>query len=346
MRLVTRPRARRRPHRSVLALATSAVLLAGCGGTPGDAAATVNGRTVTESELELMVRSQVEDPQGPVAGLEGDQRNTQIAEVQRQVLTQLIRLELVSQVAEERGITVSEEEVEERWQREIAFQGDEETLRELIASLGLTEEQAREQLAAQVQQDKLRESVAESVEVTDEELRELYESRSDQNEQAEVSHILVADEAEANAIIDLLEQGEPFEELATARSLDEGSAVQGGNLGVRPRGSYVEPFDEAVWNAEEGEIVGPVETQFGYHVIRVEEFRTNTFDDLEESLRDELRSQRADDAFRELVSDLFADADVSVDSRFGEWDPATGQVVVADRLAPRSDPQVTEPVAP
>lgn len=331
-------------RRAAVAVAVGGALLAGCAGPPGGAAATVNGTTISEADFERSVRAQSESEQSPIAGLEGEERVTQLAELQRQVLTQLIRVELLRDVAADRGIEVTEADIQDRWEQEIALQGgDEQALLDLIASLGLTEEQAREQLGVQVLQEKLRESMGGDVEVSDEQVRQLFEERASQFERADVSHILVQDEAEANAIIDLLEQGQSFEELAETRSIDEGSAVQGGNLGVRPRGTYVEPFEEAVWTAEEGDIIGPVETQFGYHVIRVNEFVTQTFEDVEQSLRDELVSQQADAAFQELIRSLFDEAEVSVDSRFGQWDPATGQVVVMNALAPRSDPLPTQP---
>lgn len=332
-----------RLRRVGIAVLAACALLAGCAGPAAEAAATVNGTVIPEAELERTVRVQMESERSPVAGLEGEQRVDQLGELQRQILTQLIRVELLRSVAEERGVEVTPEDIQDRWEQEITFQGDEQALLDLIASIGLTEEEAREQLGIQVLQDKLRESVAEDVEVPDEEVRALFDQRAGDFERADVSHILVEDEAEAQAIIDLLEQGQSFEELATARSLDEGSAALGGNLGVQPRGAYVAPFDEAVWEAEVGEIIGPVETQFGYHVIRVNEFVTRTFEDVEESLRDELAGQKAEQAFNELITGLFTGAEVTVDSRFGRWDPATGQVVVSNRIAPRPEPLPTGP---
>lgn len=343
LRPAPRMRPPRRLRRASIALLAGAALLAGCAGPPGDAAATVDGAAIPESELERTVRTQMEAERSPVAGLEGEDRVAQLAELQRQVLTQLIRVELLRAVAEERGVEVTPQDIQDRWEQEITFQGDEQALLDLIESLGLTEEEAREQLAVQVLQDKLRESLVDDVVVDDEQVRALFEERADQFERADVSHILVEDEAEAQAIIDLLEQGQSFEELATTRSLDEGSAATGGNLGVQPRGAYVGPFDEAVWAAGEGEIVGPVETQFGYHVIRVNEFVTRTFEDVEASLRDELADQQVEQAFTELITELFTGADVTVDARFGRWDPETGQVVLTDRIAPRVDPLPTGP---
>lgn len=316
-------------------MALGATLLAACAGPPAGSAAVVNGDAIELSQLEAQVRAQVDAPDSPFAGLPGDQRTGQIAELQRQILTRLVRVELLSQVAEERGITVSEQEIEDRWQQEIAFQGDEQALLDLLVTLGLTEEQARQQLAVQVAQEKLQEAVAAEVEVDEQQVRAMFEERAAQGqyERADVSHILVETEEEAQAILELLAQGEGFEDLARERSTDPGSAEQGGNLGQQPRGTFVEEFEAAVWEATPGEIIGPVQTQFGFHIIRVNEFIRSSFEDVRESLADELRQQQVEASFGELISGLFASAEVTVDARFGAWDPATGEIVDADPLA-------------
>ncbi|MFN8531690.1 MAG: peptidylprolyl isomerase [Anaerolineae bacterium] len=82
-------------------------------------------------------------------------------------------------------------------------------------------------------------------------------------------HILVATEAEAQDIIDSLNAGESFAELAASVSTDTGSGARGGELGWAAAGAYVTEFADAVRTAEVGAIVGPVQTSFGYHVIQV-----------------------------------------------------------------------------
>ncbi len=82
-------------------------------------------------------------------------------------------------------------------------------------------------------------------------------------------HILLEQEEDANTAIDLLEQGNDFAELAQLYSIDTGSGIQGGELGEFGLGMMVPEFEEAAFGAEVGEIIGPVQTQFGYHVIEV-----------------------------------------------------------------------------
>ena len=86
---------------------------------------------------------------------------------------------------------------------------------------------------------------------------------------ADVRHILVDEEDKALAAITALGDGESFAALARAISTDPGSAARGGELGEAYVGNYVAEFRRAIENAEIGDIVGPVESEFGYHVLQV-----------------------------------------------------------------------------
>ncbi|MCA0452798.1 MAG: peptidylprolyl isomerase [Chloroflexi bacterium] len=82
-------------------------------------------------------------------------------------------------------------------------------------------------------------------------------------------HILVATEEEAQDVINAINAGESFADLAKSVSTDTGSGASGGELGWSPATNYVKEFQEAVKTAEIDAIVGPVKTQFGYHIIQV-----------------------------------------------------------------------------
>ncbi len=85
----------------------------------------------------------------------------------------------------------------------------------------------------------------------------------------EAQHILVETLDEANAVLDRLEAGEAFEDLAKELSKDPGSGANGGSLGEFGRGVMVAPFEAAAFALEEGAVSEPVETQFGFHVIKL-----------------------------------------------------------------------------
>jgi parvulin-like peptidyl-prolyl isomerase len=84
-----------------------------------------------------------------------------------------------------------------------------------------------------------------------------------------VRHILVATQEEAQSVVNALNAGESFADLAAAVSTDTSNSVNGGELGWAPATQYVAPFAEAVENAEIGAVVGPVQTEFGWHVLQV-----------------------------------------------------------------------------
>lgn len=83
------------------------------------------------------------------------------------------------------------------------------------------------------------------------------------------SHILLKKESEAIAILERLNNGEGFANLAKELSIDRGSAKRGGDLGLFGRGMMVKTFEEAAFKLEKGELTQkPVKTEFGYHIIK------------------------------------------------------------------------------
>lgn len=111
------------------------------------------------------------------------------------------------------------------------------------------------------------------VTVPDGEIRAYYERNPDlyrRPEVRQVRHILVADEAAVDRVLRRLEAGEAMEDVARAVSTDPGSRKEGGYLGDVRRGELAGPLEEALFAAEVGAIVGPIETEHGWHVARVD----------------------------------------------------------------------------
>lgn len=126
--------------------------------------------------------------------------------------------------------------------------------------------------------------------VTEEALQAAYDAKfKDAAPQKEYSaaHILVADEAKATELQKQLDGGADFAELAKANSTDTGSGANGGDLGWFGLGAMVKPFEEAVVGAEVGKVVGPIKSDFGYHLILVKETRIAEKPTLD-ALREEL----------------------------------------------------------
>lgn len=328
----------------VAALLTTGLLLSGCAALTGDAAAGLGGfgngdiaargggAVVTIDELEVEVDEAVE-----AGALQGDQFTGSDLErrvqLQTLVLNNLFQIRLAEAAAEEDfGITVTDADIDERVAQAAEDAGGMAAFEEQLAASGQTLELFRRgQFVASLQEQIIDALVAEEP-LTDEEVAAQYEQRRAEFEQASVRHILVETQAEAQDVIARLEAGEDFAALAQELSLDPGSAEAGGSLGLAPRGSYVPPFEEAVWGgpAEVGEVLGPVETDFGFHVIRVDEFQVTSEDDALEQLREELSQGRGGDLFGFWFRQVRSDADPEVAGRLGRWDTTSQSIVRGD----------------
>lgn len=158
--------------------------------------------------------------------------------------------------------------------------------------------------------------------VTDEALQKAYDDRfKDAAPQTEynAAHILVATKEEADAIKAELDGGADFAELAKAKSTDTGSGANGGDLGWFGLGMMVKPFEDAVVAAKVGEVTGPIQSDFGFHLILVKETRVAEKPTLDQ-LRDELAAEVENAAINAKIEELTKGAAVT---REGEaLDPA------------------------
>lgn len=160
-----------------------------------------------------------------------------------------------------------------------------------------------------------------TTQVTDEELKKVYEESREARfatpEERHASHILIAAPATADAATkakakalaeDIYAQVKAvpakFGELARKHSQDPGSAEKGGDLGSFGRGLMVKPFDDAVFAMKKGDITVPIETQYGYHIIRldgIEGGQVTPFEKVKSQIADEVRKAKAGKAFSEAA---------------------------------------------
>lgn len=142
--------------------------------------------------------------------------------------------------------------------------------------------------------------------IGEEAARKIYEDKVKElppEEQVEARHILVSSEVEAKKIIEKINAGEDFAKLAKENSGDAGSKEQGGMLGFFGKGQMVPPFEEAAFALKKGEVSKPVQSQFGWHVIKVEDRRQKpapTFEDVKDRLIGSMAQSKAQDSVTKL----------------------------------------------
>jgi len=150
------------------------------------------------------------------------------------------------------------------------------------------------------------------------EMRELYESQIDEISEVCSRHILLESEDEAVAALDRALAGEDFADLAIELSTGP-SGPDGGNLGCSAPGGFVPEFAQAVIDAEPGVAVGPVETQFGWHVILVESKTIPTFEESRQDIESAFLEADVSVLFNEWLGAKMEAANVQVDEQYGSW---------------------------
>ena len=241
-----------------LLLCTAAAVLAfGAQSAIAQNIAIVNGKAVPKTRLDALAQ-QVAKAGRPVT-----------PEMQGQLREEVIAREVFMQEAEKQGLSTSDEY---KMQMELARQ----TI--LIRAL----------FADYQQKNK----------VTDAELKAEYDKfvATNGGKEYKARHILVEKEADAKALILALKKGGKFEELARKQSKDAGSGANGGDLDWANPSSYVAEFTEAMLKLNKGQLTEtPVKTQFGYHVIRVDDIRTAAlppFAELKPQIAQQIEQQR------------------------------------------------------
>lgn len=231
----------------------------------------VNGKEIPASRIEAVVKNQIAQgrPDTP------DLRNN--------IKEELINREIVAQEAVKKGLDK---------QANVAAQID-FTRQEILFRAYL--------------EDYLRNNP-----VNDEALKKEYERIKPQLPAKEyhVRHILVEKEDEAKGLIAQIKKGGNFEKLASEKSKDQGSKVKGGDLDWAPAERYVKPFADALTKLKKGQMTeAPVQTQFGWHVIRLEDERATKVPTFEEA-KGELQQLMQRQLVQKIVADLRAKAKI------------------------------------
>jgi peptidyl-prolyl cis-trans isomerase D len=149
--------------------------------------------------------------------------------------------------------------------------------------------------------------------VTEDELKKAYEARAGQfkvDEQRRASHILVKTREEADKLFSEVKKNPArFAELARKHSIDPGSAEKGGDLGTFARGMMVKAFEDQAFAMKEGEISQPVQTEFGFHIIRItgiQPGKARTLEEVKKELTAELAKQKGQRKFAEAAAEQFS----------------------------------------
>ncbi len=202
---------------------------------------------------------------------------------------------------------VTDKEIDEKIKEYKKKSGGEEGLKQALRQYGIPDEQAFKKM---VERELLAEKAAtDGVKVSEEEMKKEFEDRY--KEEVKANHILVNDEKTAKEVKERLDKGEDFAQLASKYSIDPGSKDIGGKLGYIIKGNMVPEFDNVAFSLAVNKASDPVKTQFGYHIIKVTDKKTNTFEDKKDVIEKELKYQKAK-PIDKLITELQKEADINI----------------------------------
>lgn len=311
----------------ITALALSIVFISGCSAT----VATVNGIAVKQSEVEAYINFiMAQDPEGTA-----DLGEEEINDLEANIIDSLLVVKLLEQYAEENGITATQEEIDEQMDAIIVSYPSESDFESDLKEKNIERKFLEYELKSQILRTKIYAEATASIITTEDLVKEYYEENRETlfviSTRIRVSHILSMfpwvedtsleenDQAKEKArekielVAEQLEKGAEFGDMAREFSDDTATGADGGELGFITRGQMVEEFEEAAFSLEVGEVSGIVETQFGYHILKVfdrEEGRIQEYDEVKESLSTYLSELKKAEKWEEFIMGLIDNAEI------------------------------------
>lgn len=253
-----------------------------------------------------------------------------LKEIRSRIMNDLIEYKMLLNEGEKQGLAANDAEVKEELAKIKANFPDEAGFATALNQSGVTEAEFYQTIKDTLIIQKLLEvKVADKIKVSDQEIKAFYEGNPnlfEQEERVHARHILKMVEPNASAIerdkkkkeleevLRALKSGSDFSDLAMKYS-DDPSKITGGDLGYFTRGRMVKPFEDAAFALKPGEVSGIVETQFGYHIIKLEDrqpARTIPYEEIKSVISENISMQKRQDAAGEYIDGLYKNSQIKI----------------------------------
>lgn len=311
----------------IAALAISTIFISGCSA----AVAKVNGVAVKQDEVDAYISFiLVQDPEG-TANLSEEE----MADLEVNIIDSLLVVKLLEQYAEENGVTVAQGEIDEQMDAIIASYPSESDFEADLKAKDIDRGFLEYELKSQILRTKIYTDATASIITTDEQVKEYYDENRETlfviPSRVRVSHVLSIfpwvedtsleenDQAKESTkekiefVEEQLENGAEFGDMAREYSDDTATSGDGGDLGFITEGQMVEEFEKAAFSLEVGEVSGIIETQFGYHILKVfdrEEGRIQEYDEVKDDLSVYLSELKKAEKWEEFILELIDNAEI------------------------------------
>ena len=302
-------------------------LFTGCSKTLARADGIEVKQKEVDTYINFLIKSQ--DTTGEIASNEEKLNDLKVS-----IIDMLIVIKLLEKYAEENNIIVTNEEIEEELKLVIDNYASEEDFENGLKKSGVDRKFIKDGLKKELLRNKIYNNVTANVIVTDKEVKQYYEDnkgtlflvpfsvkaghilakfpwKKDNSEETQEGREEAKEKIEM--IDEKLKNGEDFEELARQYSDDEVSGKSGGDLGYISEGQMVEEFDRALFSLDVGEVSKIIETEFGFHIIKVYEHREEyiqDFDEVKENINSYLLNSYGISKWEDFILSLIDAVDI------------------------------------
>lgn len=309
-------------------------VLTGCGSLSqyfgGKWVAKVNGQKISEDEFNKRFDKTKKYYEQQGMDFSAEQGKHMLDAIKKQIVDDMVNEELTMQEAKKQNLVADDAKVDTELASIKKNFPDDAKYQEALKGQGMTEADLKAYLKVELTSKALYEKVTADITVADADVEKYYNDNKDkfaEPEKIKARHILLKTEDEAKDIIKQLKGGAKFEELAKQKSTEPGANESGGDLGYFGKGEMVPEFEKAAFDQKVGTFSEqPVKTQFGYHVILVEDRKAavqKTFDQVKEDIKKNLPQTKKDEKFKKYLEDLKSGAKVEYAPEIANIDTTT-----------------------
>ncbi|OHB53253.1 MAG: hypothetical protein A2Y10_00695 [Planctomycetes bacterium GWF2_41_51] len=319
---------------------------------PNAVAVVVNGTEITEGQINKVLDARMEQLASRIPPNMKDQYRQQM---RKRLMEQLVIEEILSQKEKAKNITVSQADVNEQVQQQMKQQNltlDE--FKSLLKAYGTNYTEFEQNVRKKLAFEKLMEDefAGKITEPNEQQAKAFYDENIEQFKEPEkihAKHILIkaedsndpnqakaAAKAKAEDLLKKIKEGADFDELAKEHSACP-SGKNGGDLGEQPKGTFVPAFEKAAYALEPNQVSDVVETEFGYHIIKLvkhSEAKTTTFEQAKEKIMQHLTNQQKEGVVVNYIQQIKKEADIKFTNPEDNFETPAPRPVMPERTRP------------
>lgn len=290
--------------------------LTACKGETEDLVARVNGEEIGREDFEKefsIVKESKKMEFGEDIFSDASGGSEILEELKKNVLNKLIIEKLILKEVEELDITISQEEIDDEIKSYKEELGGEDQYKTFMDKNNFSEEFLRDYFEKQLVFEKHKENFLNKTSIEEKESKKFFQEHKEEFAVVRASHILVKTKEEGKKILNRLDKGKDFGDLAKEKSIDKATAYKGGDLGYFTKegqgalASQYKILSDTAFNLEEGKTSGLLETVLGYHIIYVED-KKDSYEDLKDDIDLVLKIRKHD----EEISRLWSEAKIKI----------------------------------